>query len=178
MRLSLDASRSDFLVFLRRKFGVSKIPIRDDNNGGKIHDGLKQHAGGYLNISTRTNPPLHDEFRQLLGEVIDLSIRDGCFFPDCDYDGTLHWAMVIPARNLRELLGCNSPTDPQLQYQFTGLLAYAGARHACPNHNDYMEAKEIEVRDCEVLRLILTRARDAVRSGLIERDAVPCCNQC
>ncbi len=100
------------------------------------------------------------------------------FSPDCDYDGVLQWAMVLPARNLGEMLGCNSPTDPQLEYQFAGFLAYAGARHACPNHNDDMEGKETEVRDCEVLRLILTRARDAVRSGLIERDAVPCCNQC
>ena len=170
MRLTFDVTKTDFLLFLRQKLAVSKIPIRPDTNGGKIHDGLRSHGCGFLQLPVAKNPPQHTDLRHVLGPAVDMSIRDGCYFPHCDYVGVLQWSMVLPARNLGTMLGCSSPTEPQLDYQFCGFLAYGGARHACPNHNAGMEGTEDEMRRCEVLRLILTRARDAVRAGLIERE--------
>ncbi len=44
------------------------------------------------------NPPLHDEWRQLLGEPLVLQINEGCYFRNCIHGGVLQWAMALPAR--------------------------------------------------------------------------------
>ncbi len=89
MRLSLDVERTEFLVFLIRKFNVKDIKIRLDTHGQKIVDTLWTHGPQFVVHETRKNPPLHDEWRKLLGELLNLKIEEGCYFRDCAHGGVL-----------------------------------------------------------------------------------------